>query len=271
MKYIFLFIIIALIVLIITQGGNNEVKIEKTTQNPNKVYTHIYHEVNIVKTPNPIFNIKPTVDAGDDQVVVVGQEVTLKAVASDKDGKIISYEWKEDGKLLSNKESFSYVPRRGYHKLIVSVKDNHGATVSDEVTISAGKYYKSKIIDYKYNGEICITYITRNSEGNITKREVDNGDDGSIDRASLFSYDENGEMLSFEYNSNGETYLKESYLYDESGKLVEEEESSIWQDGIENYKYEYDDNGRKVRATVEEDGVPSYEELSKYDSSSKVI
>ncbi|HHB95206.1 MAG TPA: hypothetical protein ENK88_08675, partial [Campylobacterales bacterium] len=263
MKYIYLSIIIALVVLIINQGGNNEVEIEKTTQTPHEVYTHIYHEVNITETPNSISNIKPTVDAGDNQVVVVGQEVTLKAVASDKDGEIVSYEWKENGKLLSDKESFSFKPTRGHHKIIVSVKDNQGAIVSDEVTVSAGKYYESKRIDYRYNGEIRVAYITRNSEGNITKREVDMDNDGSIDKVSFFTYDENGKMLSFEYDMDGDGEIdwRHFYVYDESGKLVEEEDFSVWQESTENSRSEYDDNGRKVSVTVEEDGVASREEL----------
>ncbi|MBB1310292.1 hypothetical protein H5162_12745, partial [Pseudoalteromonas sp. SR41-8] len=38
-------------------------------------------------------NKAPSVNAGDDQTVVEGSEVSLEGEASDSDGSIVSYEW----------------------------------------------------------------------------------------------------------------------------------------------------------------------------------
>ncbi|MBB1311907.1 chitinase, partial [Pseudoalteromonas sp. SR41-8] len=43
--------------------------------------------------PTPPTNTPPYVNAGDDQTVVEGSEVSLEGEASDSDGSIVSYEW----------------------------------------------------------------------------------------------------------------------------------------------------------------------------------
>jgi len=80
----------------------------------------------------------PTANAGADQTVTEGDNVTLDASgSSDSDGTISSYEWKEDTTtVLSTSSSFSKSDFTvGTHTITLSVTDNDGATASDKVVV----------------------------------------------------------------------------------------------------------------------------------------
>ena len=81
-------------------------------------------------------NKKPTVDAGDNQSVTEGERVTLRAKASDSDGTIVSYEWREGDvvKGHSAKLKLKHLSL-GKHYFTVTVTDDKGATASDTVRV----------------------------------------------------------------------------------------------------------------------------------------
>jgi RHS repeat-associated protein len=82
-------------------------------------------------------NKSPIANAGVDQAVGVGIEVTLDASDSrDPDGDIVSYEWREGDSILSTEASFVKNDLDfGSHTLTLTVKDNDGLSGSDTVII----------------------------------------------------------------------------------------------------------------------------------------
>ena len=89
-----------------------------------------------VNTPPPATNTPPTVDAGANQTITEGESVTLKANASDKDGNITSYEWKEGQTTIGTDAQVVLTNlSKGAHTFTVTVTDNKGATASDSVIV----------------------------------------------------------------------------------------------------------------------------------------
>ena len=85
-------------------------------------------------------NDLPTVDAGSDQTVIEGTNISLSAVASDSDGQIVSQQWSEAGQVLANTLAFNTNTLSiGVHVLTVSVTDNEGGSATDTaiVTVNA--------------------------------------------------------------------------------------------------------------------------------------
>ncbi len=84
----------------------------------------------------------PVADAGDDQSVVEGDEVTLDASkSSDNDGEIVSYSWvTSNGTVVSTESSFSKSDLSiGTYTLTLTVTDNDGASDSDSVVITVSR------------------------------------------------------------------------------------------------------------------------------------
>ncbi|MEA2029228.1 MAG: hypothetical protein U9N49_09685, partial [Campylobacterota bacterium] len=75
-----------------------------------------------VPTTTSPANNAPIVDAGDDKSVVINRTITLKGVAIDAEGDIMTYEWSENSSVLSTSASFEYTPSiEGVHTLRVKV------------------------------------------------------------------------------------------------------------------------------------------------------
>ena len=97
--------------------------------------------------PTPPINTPPSVNAGDDQTVVEGSEVSLEGEASDSDGRIVSYEWLQlpsDGIDIvtinnSDKAKASFdAPETNYeHELVLqlTVTDNDGLHSEDTIRV----------------------------------------------------------------------------------------------------------------------------------------
>ena len=82
-------------------------------------------------------NIRPTVNAGNNKNIEVNMPVTITGSASDTDGHIVSYTWKEGGTILASTASFTYTPTTvGTHTLTLTVMDDDGATASDTMTVT---------------------------------------------------------------------------------------------------------------------------------------
>lgn len=89
----------------------------------------------------PVANEIPTVNAGSNKNICLGQSVTLSASASDSDGSITSYQWSENGITLSNNRSFIYTPATaGYHDIALTVRDNVGVANTDITKVYASTY-----------------------------------------------------------------------------------------------------------------------------------
>ena len=94
-----------------------------------KSFTIIVHK-------KPDTNKPPVVDAGEDQTVAEGTAVTLTAVASDVDGEVVSYIWKEGTNCIGEDASVTLQTLSvGVHFFTVTVTDDKGATASDTVKV----------------------------------------------------------------------------------------------------------------------------------------
>jgi len=83
-------------------------------------------------------NALPIADAGTDQLVNLGDSVTLDASgSSDNDGNIVSYLWTEGSATLSTSQNFVLTSlSAGTHTITLTVTDNQGATDTDTMTIT---------------------------------------------------------------------------------------------------------------------------------------
>ena len=112
-------------------AGNGAVQVERT-----------------VTVTEPVANIAPVANAGDDQSATTGTEVTLTGSgSSDSDGTIQSYAWAHtstDGAtpttpiIVANGETSTFTAPDAAAELVftLTVTDNDGATNSDTVTIT---------------------------------------------------------------------------------------------------------------------------------------
>ena len=115
-------------------GTTRFVKTLYVTDDKGKVSSQSF-EVIVKKKPTP--NQSPIVEAGADQSVVEGANVTLSAVANDPDGNIVSYIWKEGSSTVATTASFSKDDLVvGTHIFTITVKDNKGAIATDSVLMS---------------------------------------------------------------------------------------------------------------------------------------
>jgi len=81
-------------------------------------------------------NQPPIADAGEDRVVSPDIYVKLDASGSkDLDGSIASYEWTEDGMLISTRKSFNKIFGYGVHKITLTVTDDFGDQDTDCVVV----------------------------------------------------------------------------------------------------------------------------------------
>jgi len=113
--------------------------------------------VTVVVKEKVVQNQLPVANAGEDQTIVEGQNITLKGSAQDTDGSIQSYQWTEDGKVLSVKETLERNNLlAGRYTYTLTVTDNEGAQDSDNVmvTVEAKPLASIKV---NLSGERCTT------------------------------------------------------------------------------------------------------------------
>jgi len=94
-------------------------------------------------------NLKPIADAGLDKNATIGQSILLDASKSyDKDGQIISYEWREGNTTLSTDSNFTIDSLEiGWHKVQLIVYDDDGESDTDEVLIRISKVNVAPTVD----------------------------------------------------------------------------------------------------------------------------
>ena len=130
--------------------------------------------------PQPLPNVTPIADAGSNQSVTAGQNVTLDGSGSrDTDGSIASYIWSQAGSQIGT--GVSPVIRNlaaGNYAISLLVTDNEGATDTDTVVVTVNEAQSgnaSPIADAGSNhsiqqGEVVTLNATgsSDSDGNIT-------------------------------------------------------------------------------------------------------
>jgi YD repeat-containing protein len=204
--------------------------------------------------PVIIQNKKPTVEAGEEQNITFGNEVTLETIAKDKDGEIISYLWREDNQTLSEEESFDYTFEKGVHHLQVIVTDNDGAEAEDNVTVNVGSWVLVEIMNIKTRGCNYEKYFNHakyeyNKDGNVTKISDDNNQDGIVDSVRYYGYDSKGRELfkAYDFDADGDIDENRSQNFNEQNKIQEKKILSYRND--KNFfnsmtKYQYDEEGK---------------------------
>jgi hypothetical protein len=98
----------------------------------------------IIRTPDPVLgNQVPTVEAGEDQAIVVGNEVVLNGIASDADGDPLTYSWLQNQTgvplvtLEGEGQTRRFVPNApGTYRFTFSARDNGGLISSDSVAVT---------------------------------------------------------------------------------------------------------------------------------------
>lgn len=85
----------------------------------------------------PVDQEIPIANAGEDQTVLVGTNVTLDASgSSDPDGTIITYEWLDANTTIGESVIYEHLFARGVHKITLVVTDDGGASATDDVKVT---------------------------------------------------------------------------------------------------------------------------------------
>ena len=234
-----------------------------------KVKTPIIHKDKNSSLPNK----KPTVIVYGFTIMSVGDVITLHSKAKDEDGKIVSYLWQEEGKILGAKPELPLMlSKEGKHTITLRVTDNLGAMAKSGITIDVFAPYDKKVF-YKHRNCHCIglIYSYYNDEGNLTKEITDNKEGIVIKE---FTYNDKGELLSMHYkNYYDETNLlkNSTTLYDKFGHEIEEfgkkkdygveEEKSV---SFHN-RQKYNEKGEMIESSMELDGILESAEKHTYD------
>jgi hypothetical protein len=149
---------------------------------------------------------------GADQNVTEGQPFTVTASKPSTLEGEITYEWSENDTVLATEAEYTGTLDKGEHILTVKATDASGKTKSDTVSIKIGKYV-------------------------ISRACTDEDGDGIIDTVRVYTYNENGKLVSIEVytNVNGE-----------------EEPEKNGMTPSETVTYSYDENGNQIGMTIKD-------------------
>ncbi len=132
----------------------------------------------------PVDSDPPVAEAGADQTVLVGTNVTLDASGSyDSDGTITKYEWREAdaNATLCESVSFGHQFPRGVHNIMLTVTDSSGASATDEVVVMVRTSMDMPVADagmderVTLEGSEVLLDASGSSGENLTYRWIENG------------------------------------------------------------------------------------------------
>ncbi len=138
-----------------------------STYNSSVDYYHYYKAQGIPVrciSDGPALNVAPIANPGKNQTAYEGNPVTLSATDStDSDGEIVSYEWSENGIVLSNDVNFTKDDFDiGVHTITLKVTDDDDASSEANVTVTINEFPKEELTS---NGE-----YTNSIDNIFTKR-----------------------------------------------------------------------------------------------------
>ena len=124
---------------------------------------------------NPAANKPPLVSAGEDkEITLPAGQVTFTATASDPDGSIATYLWEEAGNRIVNMAGTTTKtltvndPEEGSYTFKVTVTDNKGAKISDQVVLTVKPAPNVKpVVNTRNDKEIT---LPENGTGSCPKR-----------------------------------------------------------------------------------------------------
>ncbi|GAB1415870.1 hypothetical protein MASR2M117_12760 [Paludibacter sp.] len=91
---------------------------------------------------NPDFNHSPVAKAGSDATITIGKDETSTqftldgSQSADQDGYIVSYEWTDNGTVISNQATQTVTLTLGVHNLLLKVTDDKGASSTATLVIT---------------------------------------------------------------------------------------------------------------------------------------
>ncbi len=235
-------------------------------------------EVKIEPEPKYEPKLKPTVWIDGFAIMSIGDVVTFHSEARDEDGNISSYLWKEEGKILGIKPDLPLMlSTEGEHTITLRVTDNLGAMAKSSIDIEVVAPYDKKVF-YKSRNCHCksLTYSYYNDDGNLTKEITDDKRGRSIKE---FTYSDEGKLLSMHYkNYYDESHLikETTILYDKFGYEIERFGKDKEYDELDNEKfvsfhkrYKYNEKGKLIESSMEDNGVLKEVEKQVYDKNGK--
>ncbi len=219
----------------------------------------------------PLKNLKLLVNAGEDQNITMGTELTLEATVEKREGEMLSYVWREGNETLSQEQSFSTKLSKGRHELQVTVRDNQGFEGEDNVTVNVGYYRLSKIIYYNKSMPDGIAGKYEYDEaGHVSKLLLDRELDGEYQLIRSWRYNKDGEEIEFIGYSDEEKSLKRTTAFDAEGNILEKH-TLRWNEFGELSKdrlvtYRYNETGEKEeKRTVDGLSSESFTNFYEYD------
>jgi len=104
-------------------------------------------------------------------------------------------------------------------------------------------------------------------EGHILYEELDTDADGELDSSYTFTYEEGAlTMVAYDVDGDGVADLDLHIIYDEAGLhvMTDATESGTTEPVLARWTYEYDEQGRAITESYDEDLDESYEQVERY-------
>ena len=135
------------------------------TSDGNSVNIAMDYIITYVKDPSE--NYSPKVDAGEDKTTEVNQAISITGTATDSDGSIVGYEWREGTDILATTATLSYIATtEGEHTLTFRATDNNGSSVSDSMVVTVAGEINIGICDSGYS--LIYSFSVSHTSGSIS-------------------------------------------------------------------------------------------------------
>lgn len=152
-----------------------------------KSWGYMYFDyLGTVTTGDAPDNTPPTANAGNDLVVIdndhSGEEVVFLdgTFSQDDDGNIVDYIWSEQGVILGNGSTFEVSFTVGIHVVELNVTDNHGATHSDQVTITVEEGSALETVYEAENASLIGTFVQSDASASAGQYVEMQGNNGKV-------------------------------------------------------------------------------------------
>lgn len=132
-----------------------------------------------------ILNQAPIIETIKDLTALLNQSILITASVSDNDGRVVSYEWKNEEEIISDTVTFHYAPQTvGINRLTLTVTDDDGAITIENITIDVidispnipPKVNAGFSQNIEINNSIEIIGEAIDNDGNITSYKWEKGD-----------------------------------------------------------------------------------------------